>query len=133
MVEDSGFFIEALGGFPMTHVKFSLKTLGIEHILKMLRGAESRRAEWRMTLAYVAGKNRYKTFTYIERGEIATRKRPIKRAMMSDYWRIYIPKMLPGNTKALSEMSEENLRAWQEYYKTHIHYMTFGRWLMHQK
>ena len=38
IVEDSGFFISALGDFPMTHIKFSLKTLGIKNILAMLKG-----------------------------------------------------------------------------------------------
>ncbi|MBI4592540.1 hypothetical protein HY733_03790 [Candidatus Uhrbacteria bacterium] len=53
LVEDSGFFIDALGGFPMTHVKFSLKTLGIEGILRAMRGTKNRNCEWHMTLAYV--------------------------------------------------------------------------------
>ena len=63
IVEDSGFFIKALGGFPMTHIKFSLKTVGIKNILKMLRGSK-RDAEWRMSLAYVWGPGKHKVFTF---------------------------------------------------------------------
>lgn len=127
IVEDSGFFIQSLGGFPMTHIKFSLKTLGIKNILKMLKGVTDRRAEWRMTLAYVWGPGKYKTFTFVERGEIARSPRPVKRPMMSDYWRVYVPKMIP-NTKALCEMADADLTEWQNYYKKNNQFMMFGRW-----
>jgi XTP/dITP diphosphohydrolase len=128
IVEDSGFFIEALGGFPMTHINFSLKTLGIKNILKMMEGRRNRKAEWRMTLAYVYGREKYETFTFIERGIIAHELRPLKRPMMSDYWRVYIPKMIPSNRLALCEMKDKALEAWQNYYKKNNHFMMFGRW-----
>ena len=133
IVEDSGFFIEALDGFPMTHIKFSLKTLGITNILKLLKGVTNRRAEWRMTLAYVSGKETFKTFTFVEKGELATSLRPVKRSMMSDYWRLYIPKMLATNTLALSEMTEEGLESWQKYYTKNNQFMLFGKWFKKQQ
>jgi XTP/dITP diphosphohydrolase len=128
IVEDSGFFINALGGFPMTHIKFSLHTLGIKNILKMLRGLKNRRAEWRMSVAYVSGRGQYKTFTFIEKGEIAKTQRPIKRKMMSDYWRIYIPKMISTNKLALCEMRDKDLEEWRQYHKNHNQFEVFGRW-----
>jgi len=132
MVEDSGFFIKTLGGFPMTHIKFSLKTLGIKNILAMLKNKKDRRAEWRMTVAYVWDKNKFKTFTFIETGKIALRPRPIKRPMMSDYWRLYIPTML-GGKKALSEMTDQDLIDWQKFYSEHNHFMMLGEWLKKTK
>lgn len=130
MVEDSGFFIEALGGFPMTHIKFSLKTLGIEGILRALRGAKSRACEWRMTVAYVYGPGKSKTFTFVEKGVIAPRARSVKRPMMSDYWRLYVPKMLnPDNKKALSEMSDEEMTEWMAYFSKNNQFLKLGKWL----
>jgi len=130
MVEDSGFFIEALGGFPMTHIKFSLKTLGIDGILRAMRGAKSRRCEWRMTLAYVNGPGKHKTFTFVEKGVIAEKPRPVKRPMMSEYWRLYVPKMLDAkNTKALSDMSEGEMERWMEYFSRNNHFLQLGEWL----
>jgi XTP/dITP diphosphohydrolase len=129
IVEDSGFFIEALGGFPMTHIKFSIKTLGIENILKMLDGLENRKAEWRMSVAYVWGKENYKIFTFIEKGEISKELRPIKREMMSDYWRIYIPKMIAENEKALCELADSDLEKWKEYYRNNNQFKMFGDWI----
>jgi XTP/dITP diphosphohydrolase len=133
IVEDSGFFIEAIGGFPMTHIKFSLKTVGIKNVLKMLQGIKNRKAEWRMTLAYVWAKDKYKIFTFTEEGEIAESLRPIKREIMSDYWRIYIPKMLPKNNKALCELSDSDLLVWQEYYKNNNQFKMFGDWFDKKK
>lgn len=130
MVEDSGFFIEALGGFPMTHIKFSLKTLGINGILAAMRGAKSRRCEWRMTVAYVYGPDKHKSFSFIEKGVIADKPRPVKREMMSDYWRLYVPKMLDQkNTKALSEMTDQQMEEWMNYFSAHNQFLQLGEWL----
>lgn len=130
MVEDSGFFIEALGGFPMTHIKFSLKTLGIDGILRAMRGAKSRRCEWRMTVAYVYGPGKHKSFTFIEKGVIAQKPRPVKRPMMSDYWRLYVPKMLDrNNTKALSDMTDQQMQDWMEYFSKNNHFLQLGKWI----
>lgn len=132
IVEDSGFFIEALNGFPMTHIKFSLKTLGIANILKLLEGVANRNAEWRMSLVFVRGENDVRTFTYVKKGEIATEIRPVNRPMMSDYWRIYISKMIPGNMLALSEASDESLKIEQEDEALNNQFMMFGRWFVEQ-
>jgi len=128
IVEDSGFFIESLGGFPMTHIKYSLKTLGTKNILKMLKGIRNRKAEWRMTLAFVYGNGRTKSFTFVEKGVIAKSLRPVKRPMMSDYWRLYVPTMIPGNTKALCEMTDDDLKKWESYFAANNQFMMFGRW-----
>jgi XTP/dITP diphosphohydrolase len=133
IVEDSGFFIRALGDFPKTHIKLSLNTLGVVNIIKMLRGVKDRHAEWHMTLAYVSGSRQFKTFTYVERGELTKDLRPIKRPMMSDYWRVYVPKMIPGNRKALCEMTDASLRETQGYFAQHNQFMMFGRWFVGQK
>lgn len=130
IVEDSGFFIDALNGFPKTHIKFSLKTLGIENVLKMLEGVENRRCSWRMTLAYVSGEHDFKTFTFVEPGEIALSVRPVAREiLMSNYWRIYIPKVIADNSLALSEMPEKDFQATLDYFAKNNHFQQLGQWL----
>lgn len=130
LVEDSGFFIHALGGFPMTHVKFSLKTLGIDGVLKAMRGAKDRSCEWRLSLAYVYAPGKTKSFTFVEKGVIAQRPRPVVRETMSDYWRLYVPKMLDAkNKKALSDMTDAEMAEWGEYFYEHSHFRQLGRWL----
>lgn len=44
LVEDAGLFIEALHGFPGPYSSYVYKTIGIEGILKLLRGIDNRRA-----------------------------------------------------------------------------------------
>ena len=39
---DCGFWIDALQGFPKAFVNFSLETIGIEGILKLMEGKENR-------------------------------------------------------------------------------------------
>lgn len=131
IVEDSGFYINALGGFPKTHIKFSLKTLGVRRILKMMEGEADRSAEWRMSLAFVWGSrpNDYKPFTFAEKGVLATEIRPLVREGMSDYHQVYIPKMLdPNNTLASSEIVGDQLVAWREFTAANNHYQMFGKW-----
>lgn len=55
MVEDSGLYIRGLQGFPKTYVHFSLETLGVRKILKMMEGEADRYAEFRQSLAYIDG------------------------------------------------------------------------------
>lgn len=129
LVDDGGFFIRALNGFPKTQVKYSLNTLGIVNIMKMLEGVKDRHAEWRMSVAYVYGPDKHKVFTFVEKGRIAEEIRPVKRTCMSDYWRIYVPTMLKGNKKALSEMTDADMEAWTDYFNSHNHWQRLGVWL----
>ncbi|MBI5138370.1 MAG: hypothetical protein HZA95_01060 [Candidatus Vogelbacteria bacterium] len=129
MVEDSGFFVRAIGGFPKTHVKFSLETLGVQNILKVLEDVEDRQAEWRMCVAYANGPRQHKLFTFVENGEIALAPREVKREIMSDYWKIYIPKTDSGNKLALSEMAQEDLVAWRKFNTEKNQFNMLGKWL----
>lgn len=129
LVDDGGFFIRALNGFPKTQVKYSLNTLGIANIMKMLEGIKNRHAEWRMSVGYVYGPKKHKVFTFVEKGRIADEIRPVKRTCMSDYWRIYVPTMLKGNDKTLSEMTNADMDAWTGYFNSHNHWQRLGVWL----
>jgi len=52
IVEDSGLFIDALGGFPGPYSAYVFKTLGNEGILKLLRGESCRTATFRSVVGY---------------------------------------------------------------------------------
>jgi XTP/dITP diphosphohydrolase len=51
-VEDSGLFIEALGGFPGPYSSYVLKKIGLEGILRLLSGVSNRRACYKAVIAY---------------------------------------------------------------------------------
>ena len=43
---DTGFFIDELNGFPKAFVNFSLDTIGIDGILKLMEGKENRKCKF---------------------------------------------------------------------------------------
>lgn len=52
MVDDSGLFIEALGGFPGPYSAYVFDTLGNERILKLMEGETNRSAVFRCVIGY---------------------------------------------------------------------------------
>lgn len=69
-VEDSGLFIDTLEGFPGTYSAWVYKKLGCKGILKLLEGAENRKARFEACIAYHDGKN-VETFKGICGGSIS--------------------------------------------------------------
>ncbi|ASI99486.1 XTP/dITP diphosphatase [Thermococcus celer] len=54
-LDDSGLFIDALGGFPGVYSAYVYRTLGIGGILKLMDGVENRRAHFESVVAYWDG------------------------------------------------------------------------------
>lgn len=53
LVDDSGLFIDSLNGFPGPYSSYVYKTVGVEGILRLLRGIRDRRACFRTALAMI--------------------------------------------------------------------------------
>ena len=53
IVEDGGFVIDALNGFPGVYTKYVLKTIGVEGILKLMDGQNNRHADFKSCTSYV--------------------------------------------------------------------------------
>ena len=53
IIDDSGLFIETLGGFPGVYSAYVFKTLGCAGILKQMEYFDNRRAEFRCCAGYV--------------------------------------------------------------------------------
>ncbi|HDQ07457.1 MAG TPA: RdgB/HAM1 family non-canonical purine NTP pyrophosphatase [Methanoculleus sp.] len=52
MVDDTGFFIHALKGFPGPYAAYVLDTIGMEGILRLLEGVEDRSAYFETAIGY---------------------------------------------------------------------------------
>ena len=133
MVEDSGIFIRALGGFPKTFVHFAEDTLGITNILKMMEGVKDRHVEFRQSLAYIEpGMSVPKIFSYVDGNfTLADKIWDPVYGDSSDFNKILIP---PGETKPLCTFSPE----WQAERDTKtnsetIHYLQLAKWLASKK
>ncbi|ANF22439.1 XTP/dITP diphosphatase [Thermococcus piezophilus] len=72
-LDDSGLFVEALGGFPGVYSAYVYKTLGNEGLLKLLEGVENRKAYFKSVVAYWDGEAHL--FTGVVHGEIIHEKR----------------------------------------------------------
>ncbi len=124
---DTGFFIEELNGFPRAFVNFSLDTIGIEGILKLMEGKKNRKCRFEECLAYHDGKKIH-YFYGRHPGNLANKIQGKDREeKWSDLWYIFKPEHFE---KTLAEMdakereerrkvdgSEEALKVFAEWYK----------------
>ncbi|MCZ7391836.1 MAG: XTP/dITP diphosphatase [Candidatus Methanoperedens sp.] len=71
MVDDSGLFIEALGGFPGPYSAYVFDTLGNERILKLMEGEKNRSAVFKCVIGYCRPGEEAIVFSGEVNGEIA--------------------------------------------------------------
>jgi len=71
LVEDSGLFIDALGGFPGPYSSYAFKTIGCRGVLRLMNGASDRGASFRCAVAYCAAGAEPRGFTGVSGGSIA--------------------------------------------------------------
>jgi len=72
-VEDTGLFVECLGGFPGTFASFAFQTLGLTGILKLMGGMSARGAEFVSAIAYCDGSSEPRVFAGRLKGRVALR------------------------------------------------------------
>ena len=126
---DCGFWIDALNGFPRAFVNFSLDTVGIDGILKLMEGKENRKCRFTECLSYYDGIELHQ-FMGNHEGTLAkeilgndTDKK------WSDLWYIYIPS---GYEKTLAQMTDEE-RANRKKYDSTDSMREFSKWYSKRK
>jgi XTP/dITP diphosphohydrolase len=100
IVEDAGLFIGALNGFPGPYSSYVFKTIGIEGVLKLMKGVKRREAYFEsvIALAYSEGVEVFRGRVY---GRIASEPRGSKGFGFDP---IFIPR---GSSKTFGEMDVE--------------------------
>ena len=118
---DAGFFIDKLNGFPRAFVNFSLDTIGIDGILKLMEQKENRKCRFEECLAYHDGKEIH-YFYGKHPGNLATKIQGTEREeKWSDLWYIFKPEHFE---KTLAEMdSVEALKVFAQWYKENKYYI----------
>ena len=101
---DTGFYIDELNGFPRTFVNFTLETIGINGILKLMEGKENRKCSFQECLAFHDGKEIH--YFYGHHDGILTKEviGKDRKEKWSDLWYIFKPMQFD---KPLAEMNEE--------------------------
>ncbi len=98
-LDDSGLFIDALNGFPGVYSAYVYRTLGIDGILKLMKGVKNRNAHFRSVIAYWDGE--VHLFTGRVDGEIINEKRGSGGFGFDP---IFVPE---GFTRTFAEMTTE--------------------------
>ena len=107
---DTGFFIDALNGFPKTFVNFSLETIGIDGILKLMEQEENRDCRFEECLAYYDG-NEIRYFYGKHPGKLAYKKEgESRREKWSDLWYIFKPNHFEKTLAKMDEKEREERR-----------------------
>lgn len=112
LVEDGGFSVFSLNGFPGVYTKYVLKTLGADGILRLMQGNNDRRAKFISVATYVNEEG--KVFQFEREGgefEISENKMDKQSPFAwSELWKIIY---LQEYGKNLCELSEQEV---SEYY-----------------
>ena len=98
---DTGFFIEALNGFPGAYTHQVMEAIGTDGILKLMKGEKNRKAYYREAFAYCEYGKEPVVFTSITKGTLATRKSG-KYGLRIDP--IFIPE---GYTKTMAHYNDD--------------------------
>jgi XTP/dITP diphosphohydrolase len=129
IMEDTGFYIQALNGFPATYVKFAMGTLGTKGLLKLLEGEKNRKAVFKSALVFLEN-NKEHLFVCEDEGIISDTARGTNLNGFNELFKIFIPK---GFTKTLAEMDAEEFLKYEKGIENHDHYCKFGDWLAKNK
>lgn len=121
---DCGFWINELDGFPRAFVNFTLDTIGIEGILKLMEEKENRNCKFTECLSYYDGKELHQ---FMGKHEGTLSKQILGNdtdKKWSDLWYIFKPY---GYEKTLAQMTDEE-RTNRTKYKSTDSMKEFAKW-----
>ncbi|HCC08061.1 MAG TPA: hypothetical protein DEP72_07910 [Clostridiales bacterium] len=101
---DSGFFIEALNGFPRANVNFGLETIGIDDMLYLMKIKTNKNCEFRECLAYYDG-NEINYFHGTLKGTLAEERRG--KPDKSNWSELCYVFEVPEINKTIAEMTQD--------------------------
>ncbi len=128
VVEDSGFAIDALNGFPGAYIKYALATIGAEGLLRLAAPFPSASCRFISVMCYAAPDGRQQTFVDTSAvGNLASVVDPAPAPnAWSELWRIFIPS---GYDKPLSAFTSDERKALMQVWQNGSVYGQFVRWL----
>ena len=72
IVDDTGFFVNALNGFPGPYAAYVLDTVGMEGVLRLLEGKEDRSAYFETAIAYADADGTVRVFRGVVEGTVVS-------------------------------------------------------------
>ena len=120
LVNDFGYYISALNGFPGPFSKYVISWFSLEDWLRLMEGIEDRRVEVRWAYAVASPDKKVRSIEFQHTGTIL--KKP-GREGWNDLHRLYAP---DGFNNAFSELSEEKRF---EYWKGSIDHERLAKFI----
>lgn len=105
LVEDAGFFVDALEGFPGPYSAHVLQQIGLRGVLMLMKNVPNRKASFQAALAYCTPGGRPKCFTGTVNGIVSHHARG---AHGFGFDPIFIPRAWDGRTFAEMKAEEKN-------------------------
>ena len=102
VVEDSGFFIKALNGFPGTCTKYCFERIGNKGFLKLMKGMKDRTCYYKSAIGYCEQGKEPISFLGLEEGTVSLKEIGDKGWGQDP---IFIPK---NNRKTYAQLRERN-------------------------
>lgn len=121
VVEDAGLFIEHFKGFPGPYSSYILETVGLEGILRLMKGLDDREASFRSAVAYRCG-SEIRCFTGFVNGTIS---QSIRGTQGFGYDPIFIPH--EGDGRTLGEMMADEKNKLSHRARA---FRSLGEWLV---
>jgi non-canonical purine NTP pyrophosphatase (RdgB/HAM1 family) len=127
-VEDSGFSVDALSGFPGPSTKYVLETVGVSGLLRLAHGLPSRTCRFVGALVYVDADGA--THAFLDDRGVGTLAleadlTPCEEAW-SALWSVFIPE---GASRPIAALSPAEREAVWARWHAHSVYARFARWL----
>ena len=128
IVEDSGFYIEELNGFPGPYIKHVNETLGVRGIIHLANLTSTRKCHFKGVLVYLDVQGTPKVFTAQgDSGTIAHEPvEPQESGSWSALWRVFIPKDCSEPLAALRATEREQV--FDSWAKSSV-FAQFGDWI----
>lgn len=126
IVEDSGFYVKSLNGFPGAYVKNVFPLLGTEKFLKLLETSENREASFVSALAYSEPKTKeIKTFVGTVAGQVSKQPKGknMRGALLNNIF------MFSNSSKTLAELSDDEWEKFLSNIEKDDTYSQLGTWL----
>lgn len=128
VVEDSGFMIDVLAGFPGPYIKYALATIGLEGLVRLAAPFPSPICRFVSALCYAAPDGMRQTFVDDSAtGILADAVDPTPAAnSWSELWRVFIPN---GYTQTLSKLTLDERNTLMRDWQAGSVYGQFVRWM----
>ncbi|MCP4394015.1 MAG: non-canonical purine NTP pyrophosphatase [Alphaproteobacteria bacterium] len=128
VVEDGGFEIEALKGFPGVYTKYALTTIGADGLLDLMQGKDNRNAKFVSCTTFIDEEGEIHQFDRIGgNGYIVNEKVKNKSEIAwSDIWYIFYIEELG---KTLAECSQDEVLDWYSLPNQKQSLVVFTDWL----